>query len=257
MQLGFIGTGEITSSIVTGLCSSRLEDHSIQLSPRNSTIATRLANRFPEISVASSNQNVLDHSDIVVIAVRPSVAREVLQQLRFRPDHEIISLVSALSLGDLASLVAPAGRIARAVPLPSAASRLSPTAIYPPNSMACELFSSVGTVFPVDNENQFNAFCATTATIASHLAFCESIASWLQNHAIAAPQARDYVARLFFGVMNGVAESPQLSFGALSATHATAGGINEQFLKHMTNHGALAKVSEGLDAVLRRINTQS
>ena len=74
MQLGFIGTGEITSSIVTGLSSSGVTAHSIWLSPRNSAIANGLANRCKGISVASSNQEVLDHSDTIVIAVRPSAA---------------------------------------------------------------------------------------------------------------------------------------------------------------------------------------
>ena len=71
MQLGFIGTGEITLSIVTGLNSSGVTAHSIWLSPRNSAVANELANRFHGISVASSNQEVLDHSDTIVIAVRP------------------------------------------------------------------------------------------------------------------------------------------------------------------------------------------
>jgi pyrroline-5-carboxylate reductase len=132
MQLGFIGTGEITSSIVTGLSSPGVTAHSIWLSPRNSAIANGLANRFRGISVASCNQEVLNHSDTIVIAVRPSAARDVLAELRFRPDHQVISLVSALSLRSLSELVVPAVRIARAAPLPSTAKRLSPTAIYPP-----------------------------------------------------------------------------------------------------------------------------
>jgi len=134
MQLGFIGTGEITSSIVTGLNSSGVTAHTIWLSPRNSAIANGLVNRFRGISVASCNQEVLDHCDTIVIAVRPSAARDVLAELRFRPDHQVISLVSALSLRSLSELAAPAVRIARAVPLPSTAKRLSPTAIYPPRS---------------------------------------------------------------------------------------------------------------------------
>jgi pyrroline-5-carboxylate reductase len=71
MKLGFIGTGEITSAMVTGLSSSDAELHSIRLSPRNLAIATELANRFPNVSIASSNQDVLEHCDTVVIAVRP------------------------------------------------------------------------------------------------------------------------------------------------------------------------------------------
>jgi pyrroline-5-carboxylate reductase len=125
MQLGFIGTGEIASSIVTGLSSPGVTAHSIWLSPRNSAIANGLANRFRGISVASCNQEVLDHADTIVIAVRPSAARDVLAELRFRPDHRVISLVSALSLRSLSELVVPAVRIARAVSLPSTARRRS------------------------------------------------------------------------------------------------------------------------------------
>ena len=121
MQLGFIGTGEITSSIVTGLCSFGTPSHSIRLSPRNAAVARELSNRFKGISVASSNQEVLDHSDTIVVAVRPAAARAVLSELHFGPDHQVISLVSGLSLLSLSRLARPATRIARAVPLPSTA----------------------------------------------------------------------------------------------------------------------------------------
>ena len=131
MQLGFIGTGEITSSIVTGLSSFGVTAHSIWLSPRNSAIASGLANRFRGIAVASCNQDVLDHSHAIVIAVSPSAARDVLSELRFRPDHEVISLVSTLSLRSLSELVAPAVRIARAVPLPSTAKEKELNSFHP------------------------------------------------------------------------------------------------------------------------------
>jgi pyrroline-5-carboxylate reductase len=257
MQLGFIGTGEITLSIVTGLSSSGVTAHSIWLSPRNSAVANGLANRFHGISVASCNQEVLDHSDTIVIAVRPSAARGVLSELAFRPDHRVISLVSALSLRSLSELVVPAVRIARAVPLPSAAKRLSPTTIYPPDPMALELFAALGTVFPVRAENEFDAICTTTATIASYYAFNETIASWLEHQGVPAPQARDYIARLFLGVTTGAVEASERSFQSLAATHATAGGINEQFLKHLVEHGLLTSVSEALDEVLHRIGVKS
>jgi pyrroline-5-carboxylate reductase len=55
MLLAFIGTGEITSSIVTGLRSSGAATHAIRLSPRNPVIANELAGRLKGISVASTN----------------------------------------------------------------------------------------------------------------------------------------------------------------------------------------------------------
>ncbi len=35
MKLGFIGTGKITSSVVTGICGSKISFKKIILSPRN------------------------------------------------------------------------------------------------------------------------------------------------------------------------------------------------------------------------------
>ena len=253
MELGFVGTGEITSSIVTGLSSSGAGKHSIQVSPRNAAIASGLANRFPGVSVASSNQEVLDHSTTVLIAVRPSVARDVISELRFRKDHHVISLVSGLSLQNLSHLMAPAVRIARAVPLPSAARRLSPTAIYPQDPGASELFAALGTVIPVEHESEFDAICAATAAIATYFAFTGAIASWLEHQRVPANQARDYVVRLFFGVTSGAVEESHASCESAAAAHATPGGINEQFLKHMVEHGLTSSISDGLDDVLRRI----
>lgn len=207
--------------------------------------------------MATCNQEVLQESDTIVIAVKPSAAREVLSQLHFRPDHQVISLVSAFSLRSLSELVVPAVRIARAVPLPSAAKRLSPTAIYPPDPVTFELFAALGTVFPVDKESKFDAVCATTASIASYFAFNDTITSWLEQQGVPGHQARDYVGRLFFGVTTGAVDAPERNFQSLASTHATAGGINEQFLKHLLDHGVMTRVSEALDLVLHRIGAQS
>ena len=53
----------------------------IVLSPRNSTKAAALQAKFPElITVASSNQAVVDTSDVVVLALRPQVRSALSQQ---------------------------------------------------------------------------------------------------------------------------------------------------------------------------------
>jgi pyrroline-5-carboxylate reductase len=123
--------------------------------------------------------------------------------------------------------------------------------------VAVELFAAVGTVFPVDRESEFDAVCATTASIASYFAFNETIASWLEQQGVPGQQARDYIGRLFFGVTTGAVDAPERNFQSLASAHATAGGINEQFLKHLLDHGVMTRVSEGLDRVLHRIGAQS
>lgn len=243
----------MTSAIVTGLGSAKLEAHSIWLSPRNPVLAEDLASRFANVSIASSNQEVLDRCTTVVLAVRPQIARTVLSELRFRPDHHVISIMSTISLPTLSKLVAPAHKIVRAVPLPSAAKKRSPTAIYPRDSVAVDLFAVLGTAFEVDEERDFDALCAATATIASYFAFAQSIASWLERQGIRQAEAREYMARIFSGLAAAALAAPGLSFERLAADYATRGGINEQVLTHLTRRGVFDTIAEGLDAVMLRI----
>ncbi|MBV8053066.1 MAG: NAD(P)-binding domain-containing protein [Acidobacteriaceae bacterium] len=254
MNLGFVGTGEITSAMVTGLSSFGSDVHSIRLSPRNLEVATNLARRFPGVSIASSNQAVLDGSGIVVIAVKPPLVQSVLSQLHFRPDHAVISVVSGHSLESISNLVAPATRVIRAVPLPSTAKRIGPTAIYPQDGIAEEVFAAIGTVFSANDEHEFEAICAVTSTIATFYAWMAAISSWLTRNNVPASKAQEYVVRMFYGVTSGAVNAPEQDFQSLAASHATAGGINEQFLSHMLRSGTLDHISKSLDAVLARIN---
>lgn len=221
--------------MVTGLASS---EHRIWVSPRNAETAADLARRFSRVTVAASNQDVIDHSDLVVLALPPRTAPEVLAGLRFRADTQVISVISGLSISQV-----PSAHVTRAVPLPSVADRVGPTVIYPPNRTAADLFDSLGTTIQVDREDEFEAFCAVTATIASQIAFLDTIASWLMRHSAPEHDARHYVRAMMSGAING---------DAGAAAHATPGGINERLLQHLVTHGVFQRITEGLDSVLKR-----
>ncbi len=46
MKLGFIGTGKITSSVVTGICRSKISFNKIILSPRSKSVSQTLKKKF-------------------------------------------------------------------------------------------------------------------------------------------------------------------------------------------------------------------
>ncbi|HLH20686.1 MAG TPA: pyrroline-5-carboxylate reductase [Bryobacteraceae bacterium] len=252
-KLGFLGTGAITSAMVTGLRAPGEDPRPILLSPRNAATAAVLADRFDHVSVAASNQEVVDQCETIVIAVRPQIAEEVLAGLHFPAHANVISLVSGLPVRRLAELTAPATRISRAVPLPSAARRLSPTPIYPRDPEVVELFDRLGTAIAVEDEARFDALCVITATMAAYFAFAGASAAWLERHGIDPPQARDYVARIYMGLAQTTVEAPCRSFGELAADHATLGGTNEQVLGYLKQHGVFDRFDEALDSILRRL----
>ena len=60
MRLGFIGTGKITSSVVTGIFRSRISFKKIILSPRNRNVAKKLKKQFKKIYIAKNNQEIVN-----------------------------------------------------------------------------------------------------------------------------------------------------------------------------------------------------
>ena len=60
MKLGFIGTGKITSSVVTGICRSKITFTKILLSPRNKNVARKLKKKFKKVSIARNNQEIVN-----------------------------------------------------------------------------------------------------------------------------------------------------------------------------------------------------
>ncbi|HKP22744.1 MAG TPA: pyrroline-5-carboxylate reductase [Dongiaceae bacterium] len=252
MRLGFVGTGAITSAIVTGLNAAGGGD-TILVSPRNAATAAALAAKHPNVTIAASNQAVLDGSDVVMLAVRPQVATEVLSELKFRADHHIISLMAIIPLEEVRAMVAPARTVTRTVPLPLVADRCGPTPIFPPDQVAAGIFNRIGTAIEATSADQFSAYCSATATMASYFTFAEEIAAWLMRHGVPSIDARRYVGTVFQGLGNIAATTQEHGLAALAAEFATRGGINEQVLAHMKARGAFDALSEGLDAVLQRM----
>ncbi|MCR6490808.1 NAD(P)-binding domain-containing protein [Amycolatopsis sp. OK19-0408] len=246
---GFVGTGELTAAIVEGL---RDEAPRIFLSPRNHDIAHDLAGRFPNVRVCRDNQEVLDSAGTVVLAVRPQVFRDVLGELTFRPEHVVISAVAAVGLDELRRFVAPAERVVRSIPLPTASRRAGRTAMFPDDVVARSLFESVGDVVVPADEATLATFSAATATFAAHLDQLATIAGWMAEHGVASEDADSYVAHVF-GELGRTLARHDGTLGELARKHETPGGINEQFRTAVRDP---ERVRRALDDVLARVSGQ-
>lgn len=248
---GFVGTGEITAAIVEGLCEGVAEPPEIYLSPRGRGTATELAARFPQVTVCGSNQDVLENASTIVLAVRPQIAREVLGELSFKPDHVLISAVAGVQVESLRQLTG-VGEITRVIPLPSASSRTSLTAMYPENAVARTLFEAVGSVVVPDSESALEAFSAATATVAAHLDYLSTIAGWLASQGVDQDAATSYISKIFGPVGASVLDHTG-PFDTLIGKYMTPGGINEQIMTDLRNEGVPDQVRHALDRVLTRL----
>ena len=133
MKLGFIGTGKITSSVVIGVCKSKIKFKKIILSPRNKRIANNLKKKFSKISIAKNNQEVINNSNWVFLAVTPTVGKKIIKELKFKSNQTIISFISTITLPELKKMIKVRSDIVRAIPLPPISLKKGPVPICPPN----------------------------------------------------------------------------------------------------------------------------
>ncbi len=253
MTPGFIGTGTITSALVRGLCTSAHPPQPIWVSPRNAQKAERLEKAFDAVRIGADNQEVLDRSDPVILAVRPEDAPGILEPLRFRADQMVITLLAGTPLARIGPLVAPAGRVVRAVPLPSAEQHVGPIALYPGDGSAEAFFSDLGTVIPAGEEPELDKLLIVTSLMAPYYALLEEIVAWAAGAGVDRKTAADYTASMFRALSATVEARGDGDLGAMVRECMTPGGLNEQALQVIQGQGGFSPVKAALRAVEERI----
>lgn len=252
MKIGFIGIGKIASAVIQGLCTSEAEGLEIFLSPRNEELSLSLAARYANVSRLTTNQAVVDRSDIVVIAVRPPVAKEVLGALRFREDQTVVSLVALLPYAPLRELTQPAAVACRAIPLPTVVQHNCPIPLYHADERVHRLFGYLGETLPVSGEAALHALWTLTGLITPYYDLLGRLSEWTVAHGVSPETANAYVANMFQSLSFLAQQSRPIDFGELSNHAATPGGINEQAGAAIAGAGAHEAWAAAADALLLR-----
>ena len=81
MKIGFIGTGQITKAVVTGVIKSKLKISQIFVSQRNKKISRILKFKSKKVKIIKNNQDIINKSDWVFLAVTPTVGNKILSNL--------------------------------------------------------------------------------------------------------------------------------------------------------------------------------
>lgn len=255
LKLGFIGTGTITAAIVRGLKGSNLAAWPIILSPRSTALSAELAAGLAGVAVASDNQQVVDQSDVVFLAIRPQEAEAVIRPLRFRPNQRIISLVAALDIDTIKQWTGVIS-VTRAIPLTFVEQRVGVTPIMPPDATTAEIFRALGGSIEVPDRNAFDGYAAASALMGTYFGFIEAAQDWLVANGLKESDAGLYLRNLF-GSLGDVLRQKPLSLGELREAHSTRGGLNEHVFLRFIEAGGGSALGDGLTSVLARIQGRS
>ncbi|MFC5834486.1 NAD(P)-binding domain-containing protein [Nonomuraea insulae] len=252
-RIGIIGVGEIGRAIVVGLCDGADKPPEVFLSPRGARTAAELSERFEGVRVCAGNQEVVDRSEVVIIAVRPLDRHEALAGLSVDGDKIVVNVMAGVGNDELRRMLATDAPLVRAIPLPPVRERDSVTVTFPSHPVVDSLFERLGGSLAVEDEAAFNVFSALTATLTTHLSYLTTLTSWAVGHGVPSDVADHYVRGLFQGVGRALSDETR-SLHQLAADHETPNGSNERIRTTWftpANSEALNKVLDDLLARLK------
>ena len=254
MKLGFIGTGKITSSVVTGICRSNLSFNKIILSPRSRQVAQKLKKKFRKISIAKNNQDILNSCNWVFLAVTPTVGHRIIKDLKFKSNQTIISFISTMTLPQLKKAIKVKAKIVKAIPLPPISLRKGPVPIFPPNKKVKNFFNKLGTSIEINNEKLSKNFWSTSGMMAPFYEFLNTMSNWLVKRGVKRDKAQKYITSLFVALSEDAVVNSKKDLKYLVKDSQTPRGLNEQGVKELRKSGVYRSTEKTLNSILKRLN---
>ena len=254
MKLGFIGTGKIASSVITGICNSDIKFEKIIISPRNKVTAKSLKKKFNKIIIAKNNQEVLDKTNWVFLSITPKVGEKIIKDLRFKTHQTVVSFISTINLSKLKKMIRVKSTIVRAIPLPPISLKKGPIPICPPNKKVKIFFDKIGSTIEIKNEKLSKNFWATSGMMASYYDILRTMSNWLIKKGIKRHDAQKYITSLFLALSEDAVENSKKDLNLLVKDSQTPKGLNEQGLKEMTKKGVYKSVVSTLNSIHKRLN---
>jgi len=254
MKLGFIGTGKIASSVITGVCNSKISFNKILISPRNRSIAQKLKRKFRKVSIAKNNQEIVNSCNWVFLAVTPHVGQKIIKNLKFRSSQTIVSFISTMTLLQLKKAIKVKAKIVRAIPLPPISLRKGPVPIFPPNKKVKNFFNKLGTTVEIGNEKLSKNFWATSGMYASFYELLSTMSNWLIKRGIKRDKAQKYITSLFVALSEDAVVNSKKDLKHLVKESQTPRGLNEQGVKELKKAGFYRSTEKTLNSILKRLN---
>ena len=254
MKLGFIGTGKIASSVILGVCRSKIKFRQIIVSPRNKRIANNLKKKFKKVSIAKNNQDVINKSNWIFLSVTPKVGDKIIKDLKFKSNQTIISFISTINLSELKKMIKVKSKIVRAIPLPPISIKKGPVPICPPNRQVKSFFDKIGSTIEIKNEKLSINFWSTSGMMASYYEMLRVMSNWLVKKGIKKQDAQKYITSLFLALSEDAVVNSNKDLKHLVKESQTPKGLNQQGLNTMSKKGVYKSVVNTLNSIHKRLN---
>ncbi len=259
MKIGIIGAGNMGGAIARGLALCKKVDvnNLIVTSPNNNQELDKLKAKYPSINVSTDNAMAVKNTHIIILAVKPWVIDEVMEQLKNQIDFERQILISVAAGVPLIHLTEYADgkkcTVFQLMPNTAIAVRQSMTFIAHLGASAsqietiCDIFNQLGSTMVVD-ENTIPA-CTSLAScgIAYVMRYIRAAVEGGVELGIKPVLGQEIMMQTMLGaveLLKASGNNPEAEIDKVT----TPGGHTIKGLNAMEAHGFTTAVIEGLKA---------
>lgn len=117
-KIGFIGCGNMGKAMISGIIASKkINTENILVSTKSINSKEFIEKEF-NINVTLNNEEVVRFSDILVLAIKPNMFREVIEEIKDKIKKEtiIISIAAGITIDNLENLIGDEYKIVRTMP---------------------------------------------------------------------------------------------------------------------------------------------
>lgn len=259
-RIGFIGAGNMASSLIGGMLQQNFKPAQLLASDHNPEQCQRIARQFG-ISSSTDNAVLAADCDVLLLAVKPQVMREVCQALPAmrKPGQLVISIAAGIDCRSLSRWLGEDTPLVRCMPNTPSLYRQGVSGLYATPSVSNAqkqlteaIFNAVGISLWLDQESQIDAVTAVSGSGPAYFFY-------LMEAMIDAGEQlglnRDTAERLTLFTALGAAEmavQSDVDVAELRRRVTSPGGTTEQAIGSFTADQLPQSIGRGMLAAARR-----
>ncbi len=259
-KIGFIGAGNMASSLIRGLLESGLAAKQIWVSDPNRASYKALAE--PGLNLCETNTEVASEVDVLLFAVKPQVfsqpAREIAAILQKRTPL-VISIAAGVSSKAMVSWLGEGLSIVRTMPNTPALIGQGITALYASSGvsekervLAGALMQAVGDILWVEKESLIDAATAVSGSGPAYVfRFIEAMMAAAEEIGLSPEAANQLVLKTFEGAVH-LALKSQDQVSTLREKVTSPGGTTEAALNILQQEGFELALKKAIRAAMHR-----
>ena len=258
--IGFIGAGNMATALISGLINSDQSASKIIASSPEQEHLEKLSKDFG-IKTTNNNLEIVDNSDIVILAVKPNIVQAVIDEIKdvaTDKDILIISIAAGVKIEKIESQLGSPMRVIRAMPNTPASIMEGVTAICANSNAqsndienAKHLFECVGKIAHID-EKDIDIFTALIGSGPAYVFYLiESFLDSSKNLHLPEEEKKDLLASMISGAANLVLNSDE-SPNVLRKKVTSPGGVTQTAIEEFETEGLKEILSKSMIAAEKK-----